>query len=100
MDHITVHTFIVDGDETMERLLRQTPEVVDADVSFRTVATVSDLGELPWDSILIARGVGLSMSVGMGHTGGAMKDVDAFIKQSDERMYEQKVAKKAQRDAA
>ena len=38
--------------------------------------------------------LGISLSIGMAHTNGNMKDVDAFIHESDQMMYRVKQAKK------
>ena len=40
-------------------------------------------------------GLGVSLSIGMAHAEGGLKDVDAFINESDEMMYDVKQKKKA-----
>ena len=41
--------------------------------------------------------VGLSISTGVAHAEGNLTDIDAFLEESDKRMYEEKIAKKAGR---
>ena len=39
--------------------------------------------------------LGLSVSIGIAETGGELSDVDAFLNESDERMYEEKASKRS-----